>query len=313
METRAHYVAVGAFVLTMVGLAFAAVLWLARAELTTQYAHYDIYFSGPVTGLRNGAPVEYNGVPVGKVIDVRIDPANVELIRVTAEIDQGTVIKTDARAAVETNLLSGVSYVEIVGGTKAAPLLTAKAGERYPVIRSHRSRLASVTARAPELLEKLNETADRLNDMLGQKNQKALTQTLDNLRDFSDGLVERKKDIERFTKNADEAAAGLSSLVGNINRSYSGPGGLSSKLSGAIGDFDRVAKNLTDTSHQLQSTVQEVKPGLRNFSQQTLGQVASLVGEARQLIAGMNQLTSEIARDPSRVLFGDRRVGYQPK
>ena len=35
METRAHYVAVGAFVLTMIVLAFAAVLWLARAQLTT--------------------------------------------------------------------------------------------------------------------------------------------------------------------------------------------------------------------------------------------------------------------------------------
>lgn len=313
METRAHYVAIGAFVLTMVALAFAAVLWLARAELTTQYAHYDIFFTGPVTGLRKGAPVEYNGVPVGRVVDVRIDPADVERIRVTAEVDQGTVIKTDARATVETNLLSGVSYIEIVGGTRAAPVLAAKAGERYPVIASHRSRLASVTARAPELLEKLSETADRLNNMLGEKNQKALTQTLDNLRDFSNGLVEGKKNIEAFTVHANEAAAGLSTLLGNIDRSYSGPDGLSSKLTGAIGDFDRVAKNLGDTSKQLQSTVQAVKPGLRSFSQETLGQVSSLVGEARQLIAGLNQLTAEIARDPSRMLFGDRRVGYQPK
>ena len=36
METRAHYVAVGVFVLAMITLAFAAVLWLGRAELTCQ-------------------------------------------------------------------------------------------------------------------------------------------------------------------------------------------------------------------------------------------------------------------------------------
>ena len=52
---------------------------------------------------------------------------------------------------------------------------------------------------------------------------------------------------------------------------------------------------------------------MRTFSRQTLGQAGSLIGEARQLIAGLNQLTAEIARDPSRMLFGDRRVGYQPK
>ena len=40
METRAHYVAVGGFVLTMVALALVAVLWMARASLTTEYAHY---------------------------------------------------------------------------------------------------------------------------------------------------------------------------------------------------------------------------------------------------------------------------------
>src|SRR5437868_15047789 len=38
MEIRAHYVAVGAFVLLMVALGFVTVLWLVRGELRTQYA-----------------------------------------------------------------------------------------------------------------------------------------------------------------------------------------------------------------------------------------------------------------------------------
>ena len=89
METRAHYAAVGAFVLTMVLLAFAAVLWRARGQLNTQYALYDIFYIGPVSGLRAGSPVEYSGVPVGKVREVVIDPSNVERIRVTVEIEAG--------------------------------------------------------------------------------------------------------------------------------------------------------------------------------------------------------------------------------
>jgi ABC-type transporter Mla subunit MlaD len=36
METRAHYVAVGAFVLVLIAVGFAAVLWIGRAQLTTQ-------------------------------------------------------------------------------------------------------------------------------------------------------------------------------------------------------------------------------------------------------------------------------------
>jgi phospholipid/cholesterol/gamma-HCH transport system substrate-binding protein len=313
METRAHYAAVGAFVLAMVFIAFAAVLWLARGALNTQMTRYDIYFEGPVTGLRNGAEVDYNGVPVGKVIDVRIDPRNVRLIRVGIEIDADVPIKVDARAAVETNILSGVSYIQIDGGTQAASLLRPQGAEIYAVIRAHRSRLASVTARAPELLEKLNDTADRVNQLLDDKNRKALADTLDNLRTFSRGLAERNKDIADLTQNANVAAHGLAKLVDDVDRSYAGPNGLGERATAAIADFDKLAKNLNDTNAQLQHAMQDVRPGLRTFSQQTLGDVGSLVAEARQLVSGLNRVSDQLARDPSRVLFGDRSEGYHPK
>src|SRR6202040_406313 len=132
METRAHYVAVGAFVLLLVAVAFVAVLWLARAQLTTQYATYDVYFRGPVSGLREGAVVEYNGVPSGRVKEIRIDPSNVEQIRVTVEVENNVVIKQDAAANLETNLLSGVSYVQIAGGTQDAPVQRRRAPAANP-------------------------------------------------------------------------------------------------------------------------------------------------------------------------------------
>lgn len=313
METRAHYAAVGAFVLAMITLAFATVLWLARSELTTQYAYYNIYFSGPVTGLRNGAVVEYNGVPVGKADDVRIDPDNVALIRVTIEIDQKVAIKTDARASVETNILSGVSFIQIVGGTQEAELLRPQGNQRYPVIESTPSRLASVAAAGPQLVNKLNETADRLNDLLDEKNRRALTESLDNLRVFTAGLAERSNDLAEISANANAAIVATSTLLGNIDRSYSAPDGIGERLATAIADFDRVARNLADTNRQLQLALQDVRPGLRSFSQQTLTDVGSLVAEARQLISGLSRLASGIERDPSSLLLGDRREGYRPR
>jgi phospholipid/cholesterol/gamma-HCH transport system substrate-binding protein len=296
----------------MITLAFVAVLWLARAQLTTQYAHYDIYFRGAVSGLRDGSLVEYSGVPVGKVSDVRIDPNNVEQIRVTIEIDSSTLIKEDARASVETNILSGVSYIQIVGGTKDAATLVAKEGERYPVIKPRFSRLASVVARAPQLIEKADEALNRLNELLDDKNRAAITASLDNIRVFTKVLADRNQDIADLTQNAKKAAAALSDLIDTVDKSYSGPDGLGNRAATALADFDRLAKNLNDTGRLLQSTVQDVRPGLRTFSQQTLGDVGTLVGEARQLVSGLNRLTTQISRNPSQVLFGDRREGYRP-
>jgi len=313
METRANYVAVGGFVLAMVVLAFGAVLWLARGELTTQYSFYDIYFQGPVTGLREGASVDYNGVPIGTVKDVRIDPDNVALIRVTIQIDPKMAIKTDAAASVETNILSGVSYIQIVGGTQDAPLLRPEGNQRYAVIRSRRSRLASVTVRAPQLLEKLIDTAERVNDLLDDKNRRAFGESIENFRVFTSGLVDRNNDLAEITGHVNTAARTLSNLLENVDQSYAGPDGIGKQLSTAITDFDKVAKSLNDTNKQLQLALQDVRPGLRTFSQQTLGDVGNLVAEARQLLNGLSRLASGIERDPSSVLFGDRREGYRPK
>lgn len=313
MEIRAHFVAVGAFVLLMVVLAFVTVLWLARGQLTTQQVRYDIYFTGPVTGLREGASVEYNGVPVGKVREVRIDPGNVEYIRVNVELDSSVVIKADAKANVETNILSGVSFIEIAGGTQEAPVLVAKEGERYPVIASRRSRLANVYARAPQLLDKLNETMERVNDLLDEKNRRAVAETLENIRTFSSSLASRDKDFAELTGNANSAVQSLNKLLDDVDRSYAGKDGISDRLTAGLGDFDKVAKNLGDTNRQLQGALQDLRPGIRAFSQQTLADVGSLVAEARQFISGLSRLAAGLERDPSRALFGDRREGYKPQ
>ena len=199
METRANYAAVGAFVFAMVLLAFGAVVWLAGGQLNAPKAYYRIYFSGLVSGMREGAAVEYNGVPVGKVEEIRIDPDNVALVRTTIAIDPALTIKKDAVATLQSNLLSGVSFVQITGGTQDAPPLKAEGNERYPVIRSVPSTLASVAASGPELLNKLNATADRFNTILDEKNRQALSESLENLRVFTAGLAARSDDIAELT------------------------------------------------------------------------------------------------------------------
>src|SRR5579863_98291 len=260
METRAHYVAVGAFVLTMIVLAFAAVLWLGRAELTTQYAHYDINFEG-VTGLSKGAPVNYTGVPIGKVSAIKLDPD--KQVRVTIEIDSDVEIRTNDRASLETNILSGVSYIEIGGGTKDAKLLVAEPGERYPMIRARRTAIKSLVARAPQILEKFETTLDSANQLLDENNRKAFAEILENGRVLSAGLVDTNKDIAQLATNGNTAVVAASRLLDNIDRSYSGPDGLGNRAATALADFDGLAKNLADTNRQLQLTLQDVRPGVR--------------------------------------------------
>ena len=195
----------------------------------------------------------------------------------------------------------------------SAEVETPRAGDRYPVIKAHRSRLAGVVARVPELMEKVDLALESTNKLLGDQNRAAFSESLENIRKFTAGLAERNQDIAELTENAKKAAATLSSLLDSVDQSYTGPDGIGNQAKLAVADFDRLAKNLSDTNKQLQLTLQDVRPGVRSFSQQTLSDVGALVGEARQLISGVSRLVAEIERDPSRVLLGDRREGYRPK
>ena len=324
METRAHYVAVGAFVLATLFLAFVAVMWLAGTQFATSFNHYDIFFKGPVTGLSKGARVDYNGIPVGQVSEVAIDPENVEQIRVTVEIKSEVVIKEDAAANIETNILSGVSYVLITKGTNEAKVLEAHKGQRYPVIRSRRSTFASLAARGPQLLEKVDVILDHLDDLLSDHNRETFTAILDNIRKTTGSLADRSDEI---TADATEALKSAAALFTAINKSYSDPDGLKDRLSAALGqantalaradttlvDYDKLAKGLSDTNRQIDGTLVDIRPGLKTFSQRTLSDVDALVGEVRQFVAGLGRLASQLEHDPTRLLFGDRREGYHPK
>lgn len=316
METRAHYVAVGAFVLAMVFLAFVAVLWLAGTQFATSFAHYDIYFDGPVTGLNAGARVEYNGIPVGTVSDIGIVTDKAELqrsegkqIRITVEIKSSVPVNDKAAASLQTNILSGVSFILITPG-KSDQALVAKDGERYPVIRSHRSTLSSLAARGPQLLDKLDVILDHVDDLLNDHNREAFSATLDNVKKVSGSLADHSDEIAANAGGALKAAA---SLFTNLDNSYSTPNGLKDQLTTSFGDFDKLVKGLSETNRQLELTMQDLRPGIRTFSQQTLAQIDSLVGEVRQFVSGLSRLAAQVEHDPTRLLFGDRREGYQPK
>ena len=55
METRAHYVAVGAFVLAVIIAGFVAVVSLGRVEFAQDLKRYYVFVRGSVSGLSRAA------------------------------------------------------------------------------------------------------------------------------------------------------------------------------------------------------------------------------------------------------------------
>jgi phospholipid/cholesterol/gamma-HCH transport system substrate-binding protein len=314
METRAHYVAVGIFVLGAIILAFVAVLWLAHTEFGEHAKRYYIFFKGSVVGLNKGSQVQYNGIPVGRVVDIRVDPDNLEQIQVTVEIDPSIVdIKTDARAYLDTNILNGIATIQIRGGTRGAPTLEPREGHKYAVIEAGRSELEEVKASLPELVADLKSAAHSVNALLDQSNRKAVGETLENLRTISGNLVEPSHKLGEAIDDLGKTLLQLHTLLSDVDQSYTGRGGLKDQVSQALGDYDRLAKSLLDDSHQIHAILAENRPGLRDFTQRTLSAVDSLVGDMQRFVGHLTRLATELEHDPTRLLFGDRREGYHPQ
>lgn len=314
METRAHYVAVGAFVLAIIVLGFVAVLWLSRFEVSQVEKHYYIFFKGSVAGLNKGSAVQYNGIPVGRVTDIRVDPDNIAQIQVTVEIDSSRVaIKSDARAFLDANLLSGTSTIQIRGGTQQARNLEPQPGHKYPVIKPGRSELEEVKASLPELTAELKTAASNLNSLLDAKNRQAVADSLQNIRTVTAAFADHSQDVGAILDNTNTAVLEAGALLQHVDQSYTARGGLKDQVSQTLEDYDRVATNLTDTTHQLQATIGELRPGLRNFVQTTLPGIDDFVNDGQLLAGNLNQFVVQLQRDPTRLLFGDRRTGYQPR
>ena len=312
MEARANYVAVGAFVLLVLAGILLAALWLARVEFKTEFKFYQTHVAGSVSGLDTGAPVRLNGIDVGRVARIELDPEDPRLVTLVMEVRGSIDLHSDAVASLESQGLTGVSYVEISGGTLASPPLTAKRGEKYPTIASRPSSLQQVFANAPEVLAHLLVIANRVEAVLDDKNRAAIAETLANLRDTTGVVDRRNKDIDRLISDAGEtmhnlatASTVLDVLVANLEHTS---GKADRLVASANTTFNRASKLAND----LDTLVRSSAPGLQRLTTTDTARLDQLLIDADRLTASLTRLSHGLERNPQQVLFGAHLDGYRP-
>src|SRR5262245_21624183 len=115
MEARANYVAVGAFVLVVLAALFVSGLWIAHVQFQTQYQYIETKVVGPVSGLGAGAAVRLNGIEVGHVARIDLDPDDPSRVTILLQVRSSIPLRADSVASIESQGLTGASYVEISG------------------------------------------------------------------------------------------------------------------------------------------------------------------------------------------------------
>jgi phospholipid/cholesterol/gamma-HCH transport system substrate-binding protein len=286
METKANYVAVGAFVLACVLGLVVALMWLAGAQYSEEFVYYKTDFEGPVTGLGNGTTVRFNGIDVGHVSKLNFDPDDPKKVIVTLQVDPALKLHEDSVASIASEGLTGGSYVEIDGGSKTAPVIKPKYWGDYPTIKSKPSTLQQLEESAPLLLAKINSIADRLNLVLSDQNISSISGTLSNLRDVTGALDRHSGDLEKILTNVSTA---------------------STALNGDLGDLHSVLTDADGTVHRLDRLSDDADAAVNG------AQLTQLVAQMRGLVKSVTHLSDQLENEPTQLFFGDRRKGYTPQ
>ena len=288
METKANYVAVGAFVLACVIGLVVTIMWLAGVQYAQEYSYYTADFKGPVTGLGKGTVTRFNGIDVGRIADLQFNPNDPQAVIITLQVQPNLNIREDSVASIESQGITGGTYVEISGGTAGSPLLTAKPGQKYPVIRTRQSGLLQLEQSAPEVVAKLNVAASRINDLLNDDNRRAITHILANLDATTAAIAQHSGDIDAILKNTNQATANLDKVSANLQPTLDHVDQTATKFGKVADDADAFIKG------------------------DGLAQLTDLIGDLRRLTANLNKFSDQLNREPTSLLFGDRRKGYQP-
>ncbi len=324
METRAGYVAVGSAVLLLFIAAVGFVLWMAKYDGDATFKRYWVYFEGSVSGLKTGSSVTYRGISVGEVIDLRIDPDNVEKVRATIEVLGTTPVKSSTVASLELQGLTGGALVMLAGGMNDDPPLARQGKADYPIIASTQSQLEKLFEGAPALVDQVKAMVAQMSLVLNTQNRKAIEDILRNTAILSEHAAESGPALQDLMSNANTAVARINRLVeaseADIADTLKAAANTMRSAENALGGADQAFSDLTNAASEIGGAAKSVnqilaenRSPLRDFTHVTLYDVNAFVAELRELTVTMRRVANELGRDPAGFIFGNQQKGYEAR
>jgi phospholipid/cholesterol/gamma-HCH transport system substrate-binding protein len=282
METHVNYVRVGTFVIGGFLAMILFILWLNKFGFGEPVQPYNIYFRGAISGLKVGAAVQYRGVPIGKVTNIKIDPENVEQILVSVDIQKDMVIKEDMIANLETYALTGISYIQIRGGSAEKKDLLEISEDDIPVIASRSSLIEEVSATIPEMLKKMDGLISQMRDVFSDENRESFTKTMKNIEEMTSYFKPGNgKEKDTFIMELTQAVSNLSDALVEIK----------------------------SMSQEFTSFLKDNRSGLKEFTTTGLNSFTRFMTEGRESLAAIRRVSESLERSPSRFFYNDPKQG----
>jgi phospholipid/cholesterol/gamma-HCH transport system substrate-binding protein len=164
--SKAEKARLGAFIVAGVVLLTGGVVVLAGLKAITSKDEYRVSFTESVSGLEPGAQVRFQGLKVGAVDRIGIDPNDPKAIEVFLRLDSGTKLYPGTEVIMESSLLTGFKTINLTPGDTTKDRL--RPGATLP---ARASLMELMAHRAEEISEKIERVAINLDKWTGDDNR----------------------------------------------------------------------------------------------------------------------------------------------
>jgi phospholipid/cholesterol/gamma-HCH transport system substrate-binding protein len=274
METRASYIVTGAFTLAVIAGVFGFLYWVQNgAGGGGEHSVYRVVFAGSVSGLRTGAAVLFDGMRVGEVTKLALDPRDPRRVEALIALDRATPVRADTKVALAFQGLTGLADVSLAGGAPDAGPVIAGAGG-LPTIYADANAGADLTQAARTML-------GRIDGMIAE-NEEAMRASMRNVETVTTTLA---KNSQRL----DAVMAGLETLTGSGDKK---------------GDLGEAAASIPKLADNLDKRTDEISVGLVRFSNSGPKEYEAFAVEGRRTLIELHKAIKNINDHPSQLIFG---------
>ncbi|WAM53686.1 MlaD family protein [Vreelandella venusta] len=216
METRAHHVLIGLFTLGTAVAALLFALWMSYADGERNYQPYRILFERSVSGLSIGSKVQYNGIEVGDVTELTLNPDDPRQVIASVRVYEDTPIKTDTRAKLSFASITGSMSIQLYGGTPKSSRLINQTDDMAPFITADPSPIATLFDEGETMIQNINSILLNVNELFNDGNREQAGTILTSIAQITEMIASQQTALDQnmalFGEVSRQATATLESI-----------------------------------------------------------------------------------------------------
>lgn len=252
MDSNVNYTIVGGFIIILLTAIGLGVMWLSSGFALEHYTMYKTYIQESVSGVNIDSVVEYNGVNVGNVTKIDLNPLDPHRVQLLLKIKSETPITQGTIASVNSRGLTGVGYISLRDEGNNLKPLAMEPGEKYLVIQSGPSLFLRWDTALTKLDANLSKATKAFQDFFNEENRRAVGETLANLRTITNNLAAQSDRIDTILANTATASKNFGPMIeagrGSFQILNSQTLPAANKM---VNNLNAASRNLLDVSMQL--------------------------------------------------------------